>query len=273
MIEILTRIMTILERVRGMEELSSIAVGFFSVLLVFGVLNCLLGYRLLRFWMMLGGFGVGAGIGLFFASTLEISGSRWIYVGIMAAAGVLLGTIAFLSYKIGVFVLGAGIGAALSIYILHPTTSFIFFLCLLIGVGLGSLAVRYSREVLIVSTSLMGGVMAGFSLAKIGEMEEFPYGILMSAGFAALGMLIQFATNKPSALKESQRRQKDFPESPRQERPGKYDSEEEDLTEMEEGLKDYLDNVADEYEREDTQVYEPRRRDRRTGMVQGRNRK
>lgn len=253
MIEILTRIMTILERVRGMEELSSIAVGFFSVLLVFGVLNCLLGYRLLRFWMMLGGFGVGAGIGLFFASTLEISGSRWIYVGIMAAAGVLLGTIAFLSYKIGVFVLGAGIGAALSIYILHPTTSFIFFLCLLIGVGLGSLAVRYSREVLIVSTSLMGGVMAGFSLAKIGEMEEFPYGILMSAGFAALGMLIQFATNK---------------------RPCKYDREkEEDLTEMEEGLKDYLDNVADEYEREDTQVYEPRRRDRRTGMVQGRNRK
>lgn len=252
MIEILTRIMTILERVRGMEELSSIAVGFFSVLLVFGVLNCLLGYRLLRFWMMLGGFGVGAGIGLFFASTLEISGSRWIYVGIMAAAGVLLGTIAFLSYKIGVFVLGAGIGAALSIYILHPTTSFIFFLCLLIGVGLGSLAVRYSREVLIVSTSLMGGVMAGFSLAKIGEMEEFPYGILMSAGFAALGMLIQFATNK---------------------RPGKCNSEEEDLPEMEEGLKDYLDNVADEYEREDTQIYEPRRRERRTGMAQGRNRK
>ena len=139
--------------------------------------------------------------------------------------------------------------------------------------GLGSLAVRYPREVLIVSTSLMGGVMAGFSLAKIGEMEEFPYGILMSAGFAALGMLIQFATNKPSALKESQRRQKDFPESPRQERPGKYDSEEEDLTEMEEGLKDYLDNVADEYEREDTQIYEPRRRERRTGMAQGRNRK
>lgn len=31
----------------------------FAVILVFGVLNCILGYRLLRFWMMLGGFLVG----------------------------------------------------------------------------------------------------------------------------------------------------------------------------------------------------------------------
>ena len=64
MIEILTRIMGIVERVRNMEELSVIATGVFGVLLIFGILNCLLGYRLLRFWMMLGGFGVGAGIGL-----------------------------------------------------------------------------------------------------------------------------------------------------------------------------------------------------------------
>ena len=35
----------------------------FAVILVFGVLNCILGYRLLRFWMMLCGFVIGAGIG------------------------------------------------------------------------------------------------------------------------------------------------------------------------------------------------------------------
>ena len=34
----------------------------FAVILVFGVLNCILGYRLLRFWMMLCGFVIGAGI-------------------------------------------------------------------------------------------------------------------------------------------------------------------------------------------------------------------
>ena len=136
MIEILTRIMAIIERVRNMEELSVIATGVFGVILVFGILNCLLGYRLLSFWMMLGGFGVGAGAGLFIASTLEVSG-RGAYLGIMAVTGIVLGGIAFLSYKVGVFVLGAGIGVSLSVYILHPTTSFVFFICLLLGVGLG----------------------------------------------------------------------------------------------------------------------------------------
>lgn len=196
MIEILMRIVDIIERVKNMEQLSMVATGVFGVLLVFGILNCILGYRLLRFWMMLGGFLTGAAIGLFIASTLEVT-DKISYAGIMIVTGVVLGIVAFLIYKIGVFVLSGGIGLSLSIYILHPTTSAVFFVCVLIGVGLGTLAVRYSREVIIVSTSLMGGAMAGFSMAKLGEMHEFPYGALMSVGFALLGMLIQFAVNKP----------------------------------------------------------------------------
>lgn len=196
MIEILMRIVEIIERVKNMEQLSMVATGAFGILLVFGILNCILGYRLLRFWMMLGGFLVGAAIGLFIASTLEITDKTY-YAGIMIITGIILGIVAFLIYKVGVFVLSGGIGLSLSIYILHPTTSAVFFVCVLIGVGLGTLAVRYSREVIIVSTSLMGGAMAGFSMAKLGEMQEFPYGALMSIGFALLGMLIQFAVNKP----------------------------------------------------------------------------
>lgn len=262
MIEILTRIMGIVERVRNMEELSVIATGVFGVLLIFGILNCLLGYRLLRFWMMLGGFGVGAGIGLFIASTLEVSG-RGTYLGIMAVTGIILGVIAFFSYKVGVFVLGAGIGVSLSVYVLHPTTSFVFFICLLLGVGLGSLAVKYSREVLIVSTSLMGGVMAGFSLAKLGEMSEFPYGVLMSIGFAVLGMLIQFATNKPSYSNEEEDDYEYEKDTRRKERgTARYPEEEEYLDELEEGLESYLDDYVDEYEREDTQRYDIRRSER-----------
>ena len=283
MIEILTRIMAIIERVRNMEELSVIATGVFGIILVFGILNCLLGYRLLRFWMMLGGFGVGAGAGLFIASTLEVSG-RGAYLGIMAVTGIVLGGIAFLSYKVGVFVLGAGIGVSLSVYILHPTTSFVFFICLLLGVGLGSLAVRYSREVLIVSTSLMGGVMAGFSLAKIGEMDEFPYGVLMSIGFAILGMLIQFDTNKPSYKEEKTYRKEEGRERATERYYDEYDMDddwypgkEEDskekrsakdhrdsrkdsyLDEMGDGLESYLDTYVDVYDREDTQRYDIRR--------------
>ena len=188
--------MNIAERIRGMQELSTIAMGFFGVILLFGIVNCLLGFRLLRFWMMLFGFliGAGAGFALVYSSG---TGETYIYLAAMAALGIILAVTSFLIYKAGIFILGAGIGLVLSIYILHPTTSFIFFVCILIGVGIGTLAMRYAREVIIVGTSLLGGVLAGYSLAKLGNMEEIPFGIGFSIGFAILGMLIQFATNKP----------------------------------------------------------------------------
>ncbi|MDO4276904.1 MAG: DUF4203 domain-containing protein [Eubacteriales bacterium] len=196
MTDILTRIMNIAERVRAMQDLSAVATGVFGIILIFGALSCLLGYRLLRFWMMLGGFALGAGGGfaLVYSSGTE---EKTIYLAAMAALGILVAVIAFMIYKAGVFILGAAIGMALSIYVLHPTTSFAFFVCILVGVGLGTLGVNFAREVIIVGTSLQGGLMAGYSLAKLGGMDEIPYGIGMGAGFAILGMLIQFATNRP----------------------------------------------------------------------------
>lgn len=196
MIDILTRAMNIVERVRGMQQLSIMATAAFGVLLVFGIMNCILGYRLLRFWMMLFGFAMGAGAG-FFAVYKSGSTDKTIYLAAMGALGVVLAIVAFLIFKAGIFILGAGLGLTLSVYIIHPTTSFTFFICILIGGGLGVLAMRYEREVIIVGTSLLGGVLAGFSGAKLAELSELPYGILMSAGAALLGMLIQFAINKP----------------------------------------------------------------------------
>ena len=55
---------------------------------------------------------------------------------------------------------------------------------------------KQAREVLIIGTSLLGGAMAGFSAAKLGGLADIPYGLGLSAGFALLGMLIQFATNR-----------------------------------------------------------------------------
>ena len=120
------------------------------------------------------------------------------------ATGVVFAVIAFLIYKAGVFILAAGIGWAASIYFLHPTSSAVFFACILIGVALGSMAVKYCREVLIVATSLIGGIMAGVSLAQLGNLADITYGLGMSVGFAVLGMLIQFAINKPVSDEEDE---------------------------------------------------------------------
>ena len=175
----------------------------FAVILVFGVLNCILGYRLLRFWMMLGGFLVGGGLALVVVHTMGIQEKSTMLIAALGS-GVAFAVIAFLIYKAGVFILAAGIGWAVSIYFLHPTSSAVFFACILIGVALGSMAVKYCREVLIVATSLIGGIMAGVSLAQLGNLADIPYGLGMSVGFAVLGMLIQFAINKPVSDEEDE---------------------------------------------------------------------
>lgn len=54
------------------------------------------------------------------------------------------------------------------------------------------------------ATSLIGGIMAGVSLAQLGNLADIPYGLGMSVGFAVLGMLIQFAINKPVSDEEDE---------------------------------------------------------------------
>ena len=196
MTDILKNVLNIAARIHDMQAAGTLVMAFFGIVLVFGLVNCILGYRLLRFWMMIFGFLMGAGAGFFGVYEAGVS-DKTIYVVVMLIVGVILAVISFAIFKAGIFIIGAGIGLTVTIYLIHPTTSFTFFLCLLTGVGLGFLALRYEREVIIVGTSILGGILSGFSAAKLAKMEEIPFGIIFSIGFALVGMLIQFAINKP----------------------------------------------------------------------------
>ena len=196
MTDILKNVLNIAARIHDMQAAGTLTMAFFGIVLVFGLVNCILGYRLLRFWMMIFGFLMGAGAGFFGVYEAGVS-DKTIYVVVMLIAGVILAVISFAIFKAGIFIIGAGIGLTVTIYLIHPTTSFTFFLCLLTGVGLGFLALRYEREVIIVGTSILGGILSGFATAKLANMEEIPFGIIFSVGFALVGMLIQFAINKP----------------------------------------------------------------------------
>ena len=210
--DILQQIMDMIETTRTIPSVSSISMIGFAVLLIFGIINCVLGYRLLRFWMMLCGFVIGAGIGFGIAFSSGVT-EKYMYAAFMVGTGIVIAVIAFVSYKIGLFILGAGIGIGLGIYVFHPTTSLVFFFCLLLGVGLGVLAMKQARVVLIVGTSLLGGAMAGFSAAKLGGLADLPYGLGLSAGFALLGMVIQFATNRPAAEDDDEEDKEEYEDS------------------------------------------------------------
>ena len=203
-VEILNKLGEMMDNILGIQVLSGIMIIVFGIVFVFGLTNCILGYRLLRFWMMIFGFCIGAGIGFFLVYRVGTEEKAY-YMAAMLGIGVVMAVLAFMIYRAGIFILGAGLGLFLSIYLIHPTSSFSFFLCILIGVGIGVLALRYDREVIIVGTSFLGGVTAGLSLAKLLAMDQIPYGILFGAAFAILGMLIQFAINKPRAAKAPRR--------------------------------------------------------------------
>ena len=227
-VEILNKLGEMMDNILGIQVLSGIMIIVFGIVFVFGLTNCILGYRLLRFWMMIFGFCIGAGIGFFLVYRIGTEEKAY-YMGAMLGIGVVMAVLAFMIYRAGIFILGAGLGLFLSIYLIHPTSSFSFFLCILIGVGIGVLALRYDREVIIVGTSFLGGVTAGLSLAKLLAMDQIPYGILFGAAFAILGMLIQFAINKPRAAKAPRR----------EEQPDRRSSEE--RTKKKEALEDEVD--------------------------------
>lgn len=227
-VEILNKLGEMMDNILGIQVLSGIMIIVFGIVFVFGLTTCILGYRLLRFWMMIFGFCIGAGIGFFLVYRVGTEEKAY-YMGAMLGIGVVMAVLAFMIYRAGIFILGAGLGLFLSIYLIHPTSSFSFFLCILIGVGIGVLALRYDREVIIVGTSFLGGVTAGLSLAKLLAMDQIPYGILFGAAFAILGMLIQFAINKPRAAKATRR----------EEQPDRRSSEE--RTKKKEALEDEAD--------------------------------
>ena len=118
-LDVLLRGMDIVERLRNVSTVSGIQLILFGVLLVFGIVNCVLGYRLLRFWMMLFGFILGSGFG-FGASFFMGIEDNTVRIAVTAAVGTVLAVIVFISYKAGIFVMGAGLGIGIAVYVLHP---------------------------------------------------------------------------------------------------------------------------------------------------------
>ena len=112
--DMLSRGFDILQRAGGMEQISQLMVIVYGVLCVFGLLNCILGYRILRFWMMIFGFiiGAGAGFGVTYMSGVQ---DKMVIAGAMAGLGIVLAVVSFLIYRAGIFVLGFGIGITLKV--------------------------------------------------------------------------------------------------------------------------------------------------------------
>ncbi|KAF9899888.1 hypothetical protein EC991_008214 [Linnemannia zychae] len=160
-----------------------------GVLMGFGVLLCLYGFRYLRFSLLLTGF-IGGGIAAFAILTNTEPDGLWsnrilIYVAVCIAAGLLIGLLMLGLNKYATWILGGAGGLALGVYILswraggliHNTVGRIALMAGAAALGM-FLSTFLGKLTTIFATVLIGGYMFTLGLdmfLRTGFLENYKH--------------------------------------------------------------------------------------------------
>lgn len=193
-----------------METLTNLIKSFYEtsvvIALILGVVQCFFGYRLLKFWITVSGFVIGIILGETVSGWFADQAA--FQTIIVLGTGILLAVLSFKIYLLGVF-LFCGFMAYMAILQIPVSQDgvwkFVLILAaLLVGILIGSLAVKFVRPVVIISSSLTGATKVAENLPQVwqhfGKMPEVLTGnngvVLLLVGVSLAGILFQFLTTK-----------------------------------------------------------------------------
>lgn len=168
---------------------------------VIGIFLSMFGLKLIRLWSALLGLVVGAGIG--FAVT-ELAGLEpMIVVGATIGGGIVLAFLAGFFYRFGIFLLALLTGTYIAILFVNPQDWIFLGVCLAIGLVIALLALKFVEPIMIVVTSILGGVLAGDAISTLAEFDNpiFRYGIMVLV--AIVGGIIQFTLESGKRKKKN----------------------------------------------------------------------
>ncbi|GAA6376530.1 hypothetical protein I230019B6_18900 [Firmicutes bacterium i23-0019-B6] len=168
---------------------------------VIGIFLSMFGLKLIRLWSALLGLVAGAGIG--FAVT-ELAGLEpMIVVGVTIGGGIVLAFLAGFFYRFGIFLLALLTGTYIAILFVNPQDWIFLGVCLAIGLVIALLALKFVEPIMIVVTSILGGVLAGDAIATLAEFDNpiFRYGIMVLV--AIVGGIIQFTLESGKRKKKN----------------------------------------------------------------------
>ena len=168
---------------------------------VIGIFLSMFGLKLIRLWSALLGLVAGAGIG--FAVT-ELAGLEpMIVVGATIVGGIVLAFLAGFFYRFGIFLLALLTGTYIAILFVNPQDWIFLGVCLAIGLVIALLALKFVEPIMIVVTSIIGGVLAGDAIATLAELDNpiFRYGIMVLV--AIVGGIIQFTLESGKRKKKN----------------------------------------------------------------------
>ena len=194
--------MDILEILNSVRQLSrEIGQIILAFSLLFAVLQCFFGYRLLKVWIGLVGFLLGFVLG-FLISGAMVEGESYLPALIGIAGGVIFALLAFKIYLIGVFLycgaLAAGAVHAIPLPSEEGWNVLGIVFCVLAFLVVGFLATKFARPFIIAVTAATGAVRVTESLQGMWPQlaGNQILGWLMILALAAAGMIVQFASTK-----------------------------------------------------------------------------
>lgn len=166
---------------------------------IFGALNCFFGYKLLKVWIAVCGFLIGAGAGFLIAARFLTD--RNMVFGITAAAGIIIAVLAYEVYLVGVFILGwmlsvLAVTAVVRSLPLDDKTKLVALAAgVLLGLLVGVLLVKLARPSIILLTGISGGIGTITAVFSLLEIQQ-PAIVVTGAGIllAIVGIVVQFLT-------------------------------------------------------------------------------
>jgi len=171
------------------------------VSLVLALLVCFFGYKFSRIFMSITGFIAGALLG-YGAATQIFNLTGPALIAVVVVAGIIIGAMASWIYLAGIFILCFVLAFTAAATLLPFSGDIQFFLCALIGLIIAALAMKFMRPVIIVITSLVGGIAASSLILEVdkyltfGFMNALPSKMVIAATCFILGLLVQFITTK-----------------------------------------------------------------------------
>lgn len=170
-----------------------------AVLCAVGVLFCLLGLKIVRFWAVLVGLLLGLAGGTAAAYYLGMNESYIWIPGVVL--GVVLAVLGAWRYRFGVFLTVWASAGLTCVYIIRPADWVWGAVCLAAGLVLAVLAMRFITLLTMIVTAVGGAVLGGTAAYFLTSFRGMAIHIVICTVLGILGFLVQL-------LLESRKRKK-----------------------------------------------------------------
>ena len=160
------------------------------IVIVFALLNCFFGYALRKLWSVIPGFFLGAAAG--YAAGTYTNQTTTITLALAVGTGLLTAIIAFVLYRIGLFLLICGLVGFCLWHLVNPNDITGYALVALVSFVIGLICVPFERISVILVTSICGSLTTIRMAYFFKDLDLNLIFWIASAILAAVGMLFQF---------------------------------------------------------------------------------